>query len=286
MPDTQIQTSRPPTVSKRTLRQSLGSLISLRRWKDRIQIALGPGPPSVAHWLKRWGTALAVLELGFGTATAAIGGDPGAALKIALGESSMFSTRADVAAVPLALVSWLLVPAVVGAVIAYLVEKAIKPLTAEDRRFLIEEFETELSRLRTELRGTQSIAGTLHVQNAPIVAEAGSQLEEAIREPLTDRQAWEAEGHVYELTEEQIVGIRENCRAGLLDWWPDAEPWRIEKGTEVLSPFVEEAARGSVDWSHAEVVGGELKSLFAGLVGTFVSPTTSIRSEQTAEGRQ
>ncbi len=94
---------------------------------------------------------------------------------------------------------------------------------------------------------------------------------EAAGEELTDRQAWEAEGHGYELTEEQIVGIRENCRAGLLDWWPDAEPWRIEKGTEVLSPFVEEAARGSVDWSHAEVVGGELAIVFQGIDASYRS---------------
>ncbi len=60
-------------------------------------------------------------------------------------------------------------------------------------------------------------------------------------------------------------------RAGLLDWWPDAEPWRIEKGTEVLSPFVEEAARGSVDWSHAEVVGGELAIVFQGIDASYRS---------------
>lgn len=70
-------------------------------------------------------------------------GSAGHALSIALGSADPFSARgADAVAVPLAVVSWLLVPTAIGVVAALVMDELMKrarPLSEEDRTRLIKE---------------------------------------------------------------------------------------------------------------------------------------------------
>ena len=80
----------------------------------------------ISRWLLDRGAVLFLADLVLFLATAAWARDAGAALEIAIGTLSPFRTRADLVAVPLALLSWLLIPALTGAVIAVLVDTELK----------------------------------------------------------------------------------------------------------------------------------------------------------------
>jgi hypothetical protein len=88
------------------------------RWR-RSQLGVG-------RWLLDRGAVLFLADLALFVATAALARDAGAALEVALGTVSPFQTRADLVAVPLALLSWLLIPAITGAVIGVIVETELK----------------------------------------------------------------------------------------------------------------------------------------------------------------
>ncbi|HWD44273.1 MAG TPA: hypothetical protein VHM23_11300 [Actinomycetota bacterium] len=76
----------------------------------------------ITRWLIDGGAALFLLDIALFLATAAWARDAGKALEIAIGTVSPFVSPADVVAVPLALLSWLLIPALTGAIIAVVLE--------------------------------------------------------------------------------------------------------------------------------------------------------------------
>jgi hypothetical protein len=91
---------------------------SFRRWY-RSQSGL-------SRWLIRRGAILLLTELMLFATTALFAGDAGKALEIAIGTLSPFASRADWLAVPLAVLGWLLIPALAGAVVAVALENALK----------------------------------------------------------------------------------------------------------------------------------------------------------------
>ncbi len=102
-------------------------------------------------WAQRLGLAVAGIWLALLIVTAAcddVSGSWGHALSIALGTVDPFSAKgADVPAVALAVVSWLLVPAIVGTVAALLTERALRqsrPLSNEDLQRLTEEWKRRI----------------------------------------------------------------------------------------------------------------------------------------------
>ena len=94
----------------------------------------------ISRWLAGPGAVLFLADLALFLATAVWARDAGAAMEIAIGTLSPFGTRADVVAVPLALLSWLLIPALTGAIIAVLVDTELKrySLTQEQMNTRIE----------------------------------------------------------------------------------------------------------------------------------------------------
>ena len=82
-------------------------------------------------------------------ATAVWARDAGKALEIAIGTISPFVTRADAVAVPLAMLSWLLIPALTGAIIAVIVDTELRRynLTKEQMDKRIDTISQNLAKL-------------------------------------------------------------------------------------------------------------------------------------------
>ncbi len=124
-----------PAEAKRVGRVATGGVsCSAGMWPNRAE-----DPPR--WWAQTLGVGVAGVWLILFLITAVfdrVPGPPGHALSIALGTVDPFSAvGADVPAVALAVVSWLLVPAVVGTVAALLTERALRqsrPLAEADAR--------------------------------------------------------------------------------------------------------------------------------------------------------
>jgi hypothetical protein len=117
-------------------RESAGNWVR-RHWRSRKKY------PPFKRWLFTWGISLLVLELVLFALTALLNGDAGEALDVVLGTKSPFETKADVVAVVLAILNVLLVPAIVGALAALVVEGQLSDM----RSRVIDEVTERLTRL-------------------------------------------------------------------------------------------------------------------------------------------
>ncbi len=90
-----------------------------------------------AQWVLLYGPLMAVAWVALFVATGLAGGaiadgSFGVALEIALGTKGPFASRADVAGVPLAVLSMLLMPALVGAIVAIVIAEQLRRLRPFD----------------------------------------------------------------------------------------------------------------------------------------------------------
>jgi hypothetical protein len=118
-----------------------------RRRKSRAK------PPSLGRWLAKYAVPLIAVEVALFGGTAAETNDPGQALQVALGRTGPFVLHADWFAVPLAVWSWLLIPALVAAIVAYLMDRSLKIRTEAAVRSAIAD------RMRRVRQGTPQSAG-------------------------------------------------------------------------------------------------------------------------------
>jgi len=103
----------------------------------------------IARWLADRGLILFLFDIVLYLATAVWARDAGKALEIAIGTISPFVTRADAVAVPLAMLSWLLIPALTGAIIAVIVDTELRRynLTKEQMDKRIDTISQNLAKL-------------------------------------------------------------------------------------------------------------------------------------------
>jgi hypothetical protein len=95
-----------------------------------------------------------LIELALFAATALCARDAGKALDIAIGTLSPFASRADWSAVPLAILGWLLVPALAGAVVAVGLENALNKYQLSDQQ-VDERVAASVQRLQGSAEGKQ-----------------------------------------------------------------------------------------------------------------------------------
>jgi hypothetical protein len=106
----------------------------------------------ITRWLVDGGAVLFLVDIALFLATAAWARDAGKALEIAIGTISPFVSPADVVAVPLAMLSWLLIPALTGAIIAVVLETGLKRYNPTE-----EQLDKRLDAIREDL--TKALGG-------------------------------------------------------------------------------------------------------------------------------
>ena len=134
----------PPQQPPERLKQRL------RRWRRSARVFR-----PFTRWVLTWGVALALPVFVLFLATGAGGGD-WEALQILIGIESPFASDVDAVAVPLAVLGFLWLPTLIGAVAAGLIEQRLDRLRTD-----VESLRTELEALvRTTIPGARTRAAT------------------------------------------------------------------------------------------------------------------------------